>query len=184
MLGWLRTELNLWRVKPSVPPAIRVRIRTLTHSRSHTLTPTSPLFPFPFPSLSTSQVARTTTGWYPVHITFLVREPMLSRLRITHRGAPCTLFCTPKVSNFFPPFRVLLTQFFTHTGSASHASTHVQALQHRCALFFFSFDSFWLTYCTQFRHVTTASTARPTTTRCEPQLVQRHLAQRAGPRPP
>ena len=143
-------ELNLWRVKVSVPLAICVRIRTLSLPQL--------FLPFPIPSLSISQVARATThknndGVIPRPHPLSGAESWCSRLCIAHCRSSRAFICTPNVSTNFPPFRVLLTYLTLH--SHRHCEPcqhplHVQPLEHGALFFFLS--QFPQTYSTVLPH--------------------------------
>ena len=143
VLGWLRTELNLWRVKVSVPLTIRVRIRTLSFplSYSHSFSPTLPHLPSPsLPpfKLQEPPSTRTTMGWSPVHHLWCesicsLAFVLLTAARRRHR-APF-----PGKSPF-SPFPVLLTNSYsslTQALRATPAPPHAQALLRRFGTFFF-----------------------------------------------
>ena len=148
VLGWLCAELNLWRVKVSVPLTIRVRIRTLSFplSHSHSSSPTlpSPSLP-PFKSQEPPSARTTTVVARPPP---LVREQMLSPSSYSPQ-LTVAIARPSQVSLSFSPFPVLLTNScssLTQALWATPAPPHAQALLHRSGTFFFFFflDSRWL----------------------------------------
>ena len=183
VLGWLCAELNLWRVKVSVPLTIRVRIRTLSFplSHSHSSSPTlpSPSLP-PFKSQEPPSARTTTVVARPPP---LVREQMLSPSSYSPQ-LTVAIARPSQVSLSFSPFPVLLTNScssLTQALWATPAPPHAQALLHRSGTFFFFSFSIHADLKCIGHVITAASTAQPTTTRYQPHLVARQrypLAQR------
>ena len=171
----------MWRVKVSVPLAFRVRIRTLSLTTS--LPFPSPFLPFPLDIAS--RVARTTTrknddGVVPrPHHLSGCRELVLSASRCSPRVVSrLALYPQSKYLSPLSCLANLLDSSVTQALRAMPAPPSRTGSQARCVFFFSLSIPADLQYTVHFCHVTTsASTARPTTTRRQPQLV----GQRRGP---
>ena len=138
-------ELNLWRVKVSVPLAICVWIRTLSLPQL--------FLPFPVPSLSISQVARATTHKnndgvvphpHPLSGAELVLSPLYCSLQVVSR-----LCLYPKCKYQFSPLSCLanlLDSSLTQALWAVPAPPSRTAARAWCT--FFSLSQFPQTYST------------------------------------